>query len=82
MGFQRVCQGVDTLKVSAVGSFKPEVVMLLDVLQQKAMEQRDQRRHNGEVLAETHWALDGQLLLILTAWGRAWEVDAHHGPVQ
>src|SRR5215469_11930601 len=65
----RVAQGIDTLKASAVGIFKPEVVTLFDALQQEAILQRDQRRHKGEVMVDTHWSLDGQPLLMLPHGG-------------
>jgi hypothetical protein len=66
---QAVGWGVDTLKVSAVGNLKADVVTLLSALQQEAIAQRDQRRHKGEVMLDTHWALDGQPLLLLPHGG-------------
>ncbi len=62
--FQVVGYGVDTLKVSAVGLLKPDVVALLDALQAKAVAERDLRAHKGDVLVDTQWRIDGEPLLI------------------
>ncbi|MBA3824205.1 MAG: hypothetical protein H0X24_09970 [Ktedonobacterales bacterium] len=56
--------GVDTLKVSAVGLLKPDVVALLNALQAKAIAERDLRAHKGDVLVDTQWRIDGEPLLM------------------
>ncbi len=61
---QVVGWGVDTLKVSAVGLLKPDVVALLDALQAKAIAERDLRAHKGDVLVDTQWRIDGEALLM------------------
>jgi hypothetical protein len=46
--------GVDTLKASAIGALKPEVVALLNALQQSALDERALRQHRGDVRVDTH----------------------------
>lgn len=64
MQVYQVAAGVDTLKVSAVGLLKSDVRDLLHVLQAEAIAQRDQRRHKGDVLVDTHWTLDGEAIMM------------------
>jgi hypothetical protein len=52
--------GVDTFKASAVGDIREEVAELMDLLQLKAIEERERKKHRGEVLMDTHWRLAGQ----------------------
>jgi hypothetical protein len=65
---QAVGWGVDTLKASAIGALKPEVVTLLTALQQTALDERALHQHKGDVRVDTHWVLDGQPLL-MTPYG-------------
>ena len=58
--YQVVGTGVDTIKVSAVGKLREEVIAVLDALQQQAIAQRDERRQSGEALVDSHWKLDGE----------------------
>jgi len=65
--YKVVLAGVDTLKVTAKGPLRAGVAEFLEVMQQEAKAERDQRRQRRQrnaVKLETMWEVAGQPLLI------------------